>query len=387
MRCILVIIILLGFNPFVAAQPQRYGAAIERIDKLVAYELESKRLPAIAIALVDDQTIVWSKGFGYADPAKKTPATADTVFRVGSVSKLFTDVAVMKLVEAGKLDLDAPVTKYLPDFKPKNPFNTPITLRHLMTHRAGLVREPPIGNYFDNVNSNLAKTVASLNQTTLLYEPGTKVKYSNAGVAAVGYVLQKTQGRPFAKYVKENVLDFLGMAKSGFEPTAEIQKYLAKAIMWTLWGREFPAPTFELGMAPAACMYSTVNDLALFLRTLSNDGTTSTLPILKPETLQQMWKPQFAAADASSGIGLGFFIDDHKGRRRVGHDGAMYGFATELAYLPTEKLGVVVAILCDCANPVATHIANYALDCMLVDAKNEGRLPLFIPARPMSEIA
>src|SRR5258705_12323654 len=128
MRRTFVILIVFGFTPIAAAQPQRYAAAIERIDKLAAHELESKRLPAIAIALVDDQNIVWSKGFGYADPAKKTPATADTVFRVGSVSKLFTDIAVMKLAEAGKLDLDAPVTKYLPDFQPKNPFGTPITL-------------------------------------------------------------------------------------------------------------------------------------------------------------------------------------------------------------------------------------------------------------------
>lgn len=384
MRRTFVALVVLSFTSAAAAQPQRYAAAIERIKKVVAHELESKRLPAIAIALVDDQTVVWSKGFGFADPEKKIPATADTVFRVGSVSKLFTDIAVMKLVEAGRLDLDAPVTKYLPDFRPKNPFNTPITLRHLMTHRAGLVREPPVGNYFDNVNADLGKMVESLNQTTLLYAPGTKIKYSNAGVAVVGYVLQKTQGQPFAKYVKENVLDVLGMKASAFEPVPETQKNLAKAIMWTLGGREFPAPTFELGMAPAASMYSTVNDLALFLRALSNDGTTSTLPILKPETLQQMWKPQFAEG-AKSGVGLGFFVGDHKGRRRVGHDGAMYGFATELAYLPDEKLGVVVAISCDCANPIATHVANFALDCLVVTVKHNGFLPELSVAKPIPE--
>src|SRR5439155_1223313 len=132
-------------------------------------------------------------------------------------------------------------------FRPKNPFDTPITLRHLMTHRAGLVREPPVGNYFDSVNADLGKTVESLNQTTLLYAPGTKIKYSNSGVAVVGYVLEKTQGQPFAKYVRENTLDLLGMKRSDFQPTPDVQKNLAKAIMWTLGGREFPAPTFELG--------------------------------------------------------------------------------------------------------------------------------------------
>jgi len=85
----------------------------------------------------------------FADPEKKIPATADTVHRIGSVSKLFTDLAVMQMVERGELELDAPVQRYIPEFRPKNPFGRPITLRHLMSHRAGLVREPPVGHYFD----------------------------------------------------------------------------------------------------------------------------------------------------------------------------------------------------------------------------------------------
>src|SRR5262249_16724046 len=132
-----------ALTAFAPAQPvveTRYAPAITRLEKLIAHEMEDKRLPAVSIALVDDQRIVWPKGFGYADPAAKQPATEDTVYRVGSVSKLFTDIAVMQLVERGEIDLDAPVTKYLPDFAPVNPFKTAITLRHLMSHRAGLVR-------------------------------------------------------------------------------------------------------------------------------------------------------------------------------------------------------------------------------------------------------
>src|SRR5439155_10273285 len=145
-----------------------------------------KRLPALSIALVDDQRIVWARGFGFADPKAKKPATAETVYRVGSVSKLFTDIAIMRLVEQGKLDLDAPVTKYLPDFKPVNPYDKPITLRQLMTHRSGLVRESPVGHYFDPTEPTLAETVASLNKTELVYKPETKTKYSNAAIATAG---------------------------------------------------------------------------------------------------------------------------------------------------------------------------------------------------------
>src|SRR5207245_5048402 len=122
-------------------------------------------------------------GVGFADPKAKKPATAETVYRVGSVSKLFTDMAILRLVEQGKLDLDAPVTKYLPDFKPANPFDKTITLRQLMTHRSGLVRESPVGNYFDATSPSLAQTVASLNRTKLVYPPERRIKHSNTANA------------------------------------------------------------------------------------------------------------------------------------------------------------------------------------------------------------
>src|SRR5262245_20301380 len=364
------------------APPDKHAAAVALVEKLAEQELKAKSLPAISIALVDDQTIVWAKGFGFADPEKKTPATAETVYRVGSVSKLFTDVAIMQLVESGKLDLDAPVTKYLPEFKPKGQADKPITLRHLMTHRAGLVREPPVGNYFDPVNLSLEKMVASLNDTEVVYPPETKIKYSNAGVAVVGHVLQKTQNEPFARYLKRSVLEPLGMTNSAFELEEPIEKNLAKSIMWTLHGREFPAPTFELGMAPAGCMYSNTIDLAKFTKMLAADGKGPNGQILKRESLDEMWKPQFTAG--KSGIGLGFFIGERNGKRHIGHNGAMYGFATELGYLPDEKLGAVVAISCDCANPVAERIANFALDA-LVAAKNGKPLPEILTTRPVDE--
>src|SRR5437588_10600106 len=135
--------------------PRKYAAAVRALGAFIAREVKDKDLPALSVTLVDDQHIVWARGFGLAHPDTKAPATADTVYRVGSVSKLFTDLAVMRLVERGALDLDAPVAKYLPDFKPGNPFGKPITLRQMMAHRSGLVREPPVGNYFDDTGPSL----------------------------------------------------------------------------------------------------------------------------------------------------------------------------------------------------------------------------------------
>src|SRR5262245_47309365 len=154
----------------------------------------------------------------------------------------------MRLVEQGELDLDAPITRWLPGFQPNNPYGVPITLRQMMAHRSGLVREPPVGNYFDPTNPTLAAMVESLNGTTLVYKPESRLKYSNAAIATAGYVLENRQKAAFARYVQKEVLEPLGMKRSAFEPREDLQKDLTVATMWTYHGREFTAPTFQLGM-------------------------------------------------------------------------------------------------------------------------------------------
>lgn len=366
----------------VVGPAKRYTEVVKALEPFIVRELAAKGLPALSIALVDDQTVVWARGFGFANPVAKTPASADTVYRVGSVSKLFTDLAVMQLVEQGKLDLDAPVTRYLPDFKPVNPFDRPVTLRQLMAHRSGLVREPPVGNYFDPSGPTLARMVASLNGTALVYKPESRIKYSNAAIATVGYVLEKTQQQPFAEYLRRRVLEPLGMKRSAFEPTAALTRDLAVATMWTYHGREFTAPTFELGMAPAGSMYSTVNDLARFVSVLLAEGKGPNGALVRAATLEQMLAPQFAKPEEKTGYGIGFHITELDGKRRVGHGGAIYGFATELAVLPAEKLGVVVVTSRDGANAVTTHIADVALGQMLA-ARQDRLLPKIEETAPL----
>jgi len=286
----------------------------------------------------------------------------------------------MRLVEEGKLDLDAPVTRYLPDFAPRNPFpgTEAPTLRMLTSHRAGLIREPLVGNYFVTDEPTLAATIASLNGTSLVYPPKQKGKYSNAGVAALGYVLEVTQKEPFAPWLEKAVLVPLGMGRSSFEKKPELAKDLAKAIMWTRDGRTFEAPTFRFGMDPCGAMYSTVLDLSRFLSFLFAGGRGADgRPFVKPETLEAMWTPQFAAPGAKRGFGIGFAVSDLDGRRWVGHDGAVYGFATTLMALPDDKLGVVVTTTKDATNAVIDEIALTALRLAL--AQKAGK-PLPAPA-------
>lgn len=365
---LLAVIALVGSCPAAAQAvigPRKDYADVTGIVKIfIEQQMAEKQLPAISIAVVDDQQIVWAQGFGFADPKTKIPATAETVYRIGSVSKLFTDIGIMQLVERGALNLDAPVRNYIPDFHPKNPFGTPITLRQLMSHQSGLLREPPVGNYFEITEPSLKETVLSLNQTELIYPPGTHVKYSNAAIGAVGYVLEEKNGQPFAKYLKSAVLVPLGMEHSSFEPEPAFIRNLAKAQMWTYDGRVFDVPTFQLGMAPAGSMYSTVTDLGRFVMAMLARGQGERGRVLKPETLDQMWQPQLPNS-GGSGFGLGFRIADLDHHRMIGHGGAIYGFATSLEMLPDDKVGVIVVATKDVANGVTERIAKETLRLIL----------------------
>src|SRR5262249_53926428 len=152
---------------------------------------------------------------------------------------------------------------------------------------------------------SLAQTVASLNTTSLVFKPGTRTKYSNAGIAVLGYVLERTQRESFYPYLKRAVLDPMGLTHSAFEPLPAIQSKLAKATMWTLDRRAFDAPTFQLGMGPCGSMYSTVLDLGRFLDILFARGVTPEgTRVLRAATLDTMWTPQFAPAGTKTGFGI-----------------------------------------------------------------------------------
>ena len=371
------------FGQASAVHLQGMGELEERLD----LARKAAGIPALSVAVVEDNKIVWTAGFGHADLAHKKPANAHTVYRVGSVSKLFTDIAVMQLVEEGKLDLDEPVEKYLPTFKPKNQFGKAITLRQLMAHRSGLIRETPVGSYFDPDSPTLEKTVDSLNGLPLVYEPLTKIKYSNAAIAVVGRVVEVVDGRPFPKAVRERVLKKLAMTSSDFEPTDTVKKNLAEALMWTYHGPTFQAPTFELGEGPAGCLYSTANDLALFASALFAEGKGANGVILKPESLAKMFTPQFDKPDAKTGFGLGFVVGELDGQKRLGHGGAIYGFSTELALLPSEKLGVVVISSKDSSNRITTRMADEILRHYLAKKAGKVRPTVAAPKPVTREVA
>jgi CubicO group peptidase (beta-lactamase class C family)/D-alanyl-D-alanine dipeptidase len=354
-----------------AAGDSAYQDVISKLDAAVRYEVEQKNLPAFSIAIVDDGKTVWSSGYGFQDADKKIPASANTIYRVGSISKLLTDISVMKLVDSGDIDLDEPVTTYLPDFKPDNDSGTPITLRHLMTHRSGLVRESPVGHYFDPAGPSLSDTVASLNGTPIIYPPGTRTKYSNAAIAVVGAVLEsKLEGR-HADLVNREIFQPLQMNDSSFDLTPHVEKNLSTAYMWTYDDRRFEAPTFLLGTGPAGNLYSTVLDLSKFMKFIFDNGKTGDGQVLKPETLKLMTTAQIGSDGKKQDFGIGFHIGQLDGNKVIGHGGAVYGFSTQLEAIPDRKTGAVAACALDGSNGVVQRLCYYALRLLI--ARQDGK--------------
>ncbi|MBC7345336.1 MAG: beta-lactamase family protein, partial [Clostridia bacterium] len=252
----------------------------------------NKKIPSISYVLVDADDIVCLDHVqeGGTSWVGRGDLNENTLFRVGSCSKMFTALALMQLVERGLVDLDTDVSVYIPGFCPENPFVPrgegragQITLRKLLSHTSGLVREPGIGHYLDNSNPPLAATVDSIKRIPLKHDPNAGVfRYSNAGFAVVGFVVELVSKQGFAAHLEESILNPIGMHSSSFVLTPEIRSRLAAAYMWSIQG-DFPAPVFDLGGAPAGNLYASLLDMAEFVKFLIRGGCTSTgLAIIKP---------------------------------------------------------------------------------------------------------
>ena len=364
-------------NPF-------YNDVIEKLSDAIEYEIKDKNLNAISIAIIKQNDFFWAAGFGFIDKEKKIKADENTIYRVGSVSKLFTDIAIMKKRESGDIDIDLPIQNYLPKFNPENIYNDePITLRQLMSHRAGILREPAYGNYFSDNETSLKKTVESVNNSSLIHPPGTITKYSNAGIAVVGYTLEKVFQKPYIEFMQENILTPLGMNDSSFKFKNSMSLNLAEATMWSYDGRSFKAPRFELGMIPAGSLYSSVTDLAKFVNMIFSDGSINGKKFVHPNTLTEMFTPQFTTSKMN-GYGIGFRISKHNSYKMISHGGAIYGYSTQLSALPEPKIGVVVASSVDISNSITRKISSYTLDLLIAKEKRLA-LPEYVKTKPIEK--
>ena len=363
----------------VGAEPLDIATVIKRFEPIVASELARDISPGFSVAWIVDGKTVHASGYGFADKAKKTPATADTIYRAGSISKLFNALAAMQLVEKGALDLDAPIQQALPNFHIVVPFEDagPITIRQLLCHRSGMIRESPVGGYLDNSQPTIAATVDSVASTVLVNRPNARTRYSNVGPTMVGRALEVKTGKSFEQYQAESVLGPLKMTSSAWTMNDSLRPRLAKALMrvaqkdgtFTIQ----TAPEFELGTIPAGNLYTTANDLAKFASFVLSSQSPSgpTPPILKKENLESMFVPQLADV----GFGLGFAVGSYRNHPVVSHSGAVYGFSTSLVMLPRSGIAVVVLSNSDISSGPVRQLMDASLDLLLEVVEKEPPAP------------
>jgi CubicO group peptidase (beta-lactamase class C family) len=348
------------------------------VTRLVQHEMALYKVPGLSLALVDDQRIVWAQGFGFADVEQGIPASAASLYRVGSISKLFTDTAVMQLAERGQLDIDTPIQSYLPALGPKAPqLPVTITSRQLMTHHSGLPRDLLKG-FQTRKPKPFSSLVEDLAGQPLDYTPELVFSYSNVGISLLGSVVQTLSGQPFALHMQKSVLAPLGMEHSAFEIGVSDSPLMAKGYR----GREV-TPEIPLRDVPAGGLNSSVNDMSRFMSMVFADGRAGAHQFLKPETLHEMLRPQNSAVplDFNFQVGLGWMLST-LGQSTIEnagpvahHAGAIGMFRSQMYLLPEHKLGVVVLANSGAATGMVDHIATETL-ALALEAKTGIQQPI-----------
>ena len=304
----------------------------------------------LAVGVIRGGSLAWFHGHGVADVGSGTPVGPDTVFRIASVTKTITAVAVMQLQERGLVDLDAPASRYLRAFRliPARPGFRPATLRHLLTHTAGVraVRKPsdllrPVLGWGVPAGRPVP-TLAEYYRDGLHVdtEPGTKWAYSNNGFAALGQIVEDVTGTPLGRYLREHVFGPLGMEHSDLLRSERVRPRLATG--YQLGSRGLKAVTDrEVVQAGAGAVYSTTRDMARYAAALLGGGAGEHGRVLMPGTLATMFQPHYQPDPRIPGMGLGFFRGQVGEHQTVGHDGIWTGFHSTLLLAPGRGTGVV----------------------------------------------
>jgi CubicO group peptidase (beta-lactamase class C family) len=326
-------------------------SVLPAIEQRVAQQVTDAHLPGAAVGIVHGQELVWSQGFGYADiPSERRP-DADTVYRVGSITKTFTATALVQLRDEGKLSLDDPLMRHLPEFAAVRALHgkvEDVTLLRLLTHRSGLMGEPP-GRHWETLQfPTIAEIIASLPEVAIVIEPDSAFKYSNLGFALLGEVVARLSGRPYVEYVREQILEPLGMVSSGFALTDEIRSRMATGYDPDLYADEpLPSacPNFN-GEAATGQLYSTVNDLARWIafQFREQGPERNGVPVLSGRSLREMHRPLYMEPGWSEGTCLPWM-----GMRRgdnvfLGHGGGIHGFTTQILFHLEHSLGAIVLL-------------------------------------------
>ncbi|PKN56446.1 MAG: hypothetical protein CVU56_15920 [Deltaproteobacteria bacterium HGW-Deltaproteobacteria-14] len=372
----------------VAPSPPPVNDLLVLLDRWYDNLVAMRHIPGMAIVVLRGPEVLWRREAGFADLASGRAVSPSTRFYAGSVTKLVTAVAALQLRDAGRLELDAPVTRYLPDFTVAGGDASRVTVRMLLTHRSGLRREGADPYWMTYDFPSWRTLAAELAAAPLDAPPGTRTAYSNVGMAVLGQVIAAAADEPYADYVATHVLAPLGMTASGVgggdaalaglaTPYSREQRHLHGA-------RRALAAGDPRALSPAFGLVTTAADLARFARFLlgADPGGSS---VLAPDSVAEMMAPQDAGPVWTEARGLGFELEKVKGYLRASHNGWFSGHRAQIALVPELGLGAVVLANADDA-PVA-DVAGRVLDD-LIDADTLARLaPASALAPPDRDLA
>ena len=310
------------------------------LDGLIPLQIETNDIAGATVAIVKDGQVLFVKGYGFADVKARTPVTPETMFRIGSVTKLFTWTAAMQLVEQGKLDLDADVNQYL-DFKLPQKFGKPVTMRNLMTHRAGF--QEAIKNLgAQNTGKVDLRTYIRENIPDQIYEPGTTPAYSNYGTALAGYIVERLSGMPFDTYVEERIYAPLGMLRTSIRQPLEKELDAYMSTGYNLASGE-PVPFEIVNGYPAGSQASSAADMAKFMLAHLGAGKLGDVEILTPQSVALMHDSVTKVDPRQNGIALGFYELSRNGMRIISHGGDTIAFHSDMHLIPSQGLGFFVS--------------------------------------------
>ena len=367
-RCILIVagacVAATACGPRPAATRPAAASAPDTVDRLIAAEMASAHVPGVALAVVRSGTVIKARGYGVGDLENGVPVTAQTVFKIGSVSKQFIAAGIVLLAQDGRLGLDDPIARHLA--------GTPqswsgITLRHLLTHTSGVLREGPA---FDPMKLQPDSVVIrSAYSAPLEFPTGTKYQYCNVCYFTLADVIARTSGKPWDEFLAERVFRPLGMRATRTTTTTGMVPHRARGYVWRDTG--YVNAEEYLAVRPSGAFLSTVADLAKWDAALYGDR------VLTKASRDTMWRRVTLSSGGWWDYGFGWFIDSLDGHWRVHHGGSLPGFRAELARFPDDSLTVIVLANADGARPsvMASNVARVYLRKRNTTSTPSGALP------------
>ncbi len=358
---------------------------INTLDERVIDFMNQYALSGMGVGIVQDGKLIYAKGFGLANASTNTPVTPQTNFRIASISKTFTAIAVMQLWEQGIFKLDDPVNKYLTSYQVRHPDPNapPVTIRHLLTHTSGIGEMPSTRDllkatvcekFEEDKFRNYVPTLAEYYNGVLVPDvyPDMKWAYANHGFATLGQMVEDVSGIPFRDYMVKNVFDPLGMFHSDFTLSERVEERLAQGYTMKK-GRLQPVDYLEFPERAAGTAMSSVEEMGRYLAALMNGGANEYGRVIKSETLKKMMTPFYQPHPKLGAMGLGFFLENLDGYKAAWHGGSLKGFNSALWVAPDDKLGLFVAA--NSNTRIIYHFGKDILRSLLGLPSYEKRLP------------